>query len=1099
MSFEEHVYSVITASLDPSSHQQAEESILNLDKTNDAFALALCKIVENTSIDINHRVAAAVQLHKTLSTHYDSAVNNFLPPAIPETHKSFIRISLIRSIASPNTILRTNVARSLSRVISLEYPEIWPSVPSILAHGLSPQTSTQPLPAELCEAFQTTSLLSLTSEQLHYLAHGFAMVTSSIAGDVADNKITTVLGVLMPALHDVIKPRLSFTSELDLEFCLYVLSALNSLLTVASYFVQDDTSHYVSVDEKRSPKIQQIIAPLIIPWLELLGKILQSNLIDPNQSVDVILSSVERGSLAPLIQSIKIMTVIVQLFSKELVQANMISSVIDSILLIYRKCNSLYEAFYINPTEIFEVNTSLKDPEGEAQNLLTLIDSCQTFFNASILVSKSIRKSIKSKLFELIEITLLLLRMDRQSVIDWSISLDKYYASEDETTFDFTIRISAKLFMARLADNLPTTCFKQFTLVAGKLFGQSQELRGRSEDFSWIVLMESVFCGFSCILPAVSEIPKDFDWSGFVNALGSTFELQTSSNALPFLQICALSCLSESIKFLPTSSIPEIASRIKNCLNPSTPPLITGLSLGSLVKFLEAVQDLDLMAGEKDTGNKPSKGVIKVFGSQLNDMFVTILKFLSCAKESSDALHIGVDCLQHLISLFSETQYLTSVATLITSACMDLWTKFPSDPLLIVGIIDCLTLSCKNEETGNLIMTNILPEVTKSLENSATDDVTLQTCIDLISSFLQPRQTSQNLPGVIFQTVYPRLCQLMLVTNDPQILQSGSECIRHYLRVASDVIQSLVFSVEIDGKSSQVNGVDVIFHVISKLLRPDMTEDAALFIGPLIIRVLRTFKSNLSQELLTSLVFGVLNRFKTAKIFAFQQGLLLVICHLSFIIPFENFLQILSSVPDGIDLFFKNFAEHHPNFFGSFDIKVALRFAMNMITIDDPRINNISVFGDSLEPLRTGVSTRAQRVAHRQSDREVVSLKAKLLKNIIAVFNDYVEDIKAPKHGYESDDDEAEDFDDQAEGNLTSESLFVDADEFGMLEQLIGEETVAGGGFNEDEFADEPLFQFEVVGIVGHFFKDLANKGILNVFSGCFSQKEKEIIQLALS
>ncbi|KAL0244095.1 hypothetical protein GEMRC1_008183 [Eukaryota sp. GEM-RC1] len=559
-------------------------------------------------------------------------------------------------------------------------------------------------------------------------------------------------------------------------------------------------------------------------------------------------------------------------------------------------------------------------------------------------------------------------------------------------------------------------------------------------------------------------------------------------------------CLAESIRYLPPNLIPDVASRISNCVNPQRPAANIGLSLGSLVKLIEATMDLDNCSNRyKTQEEKPSFMVRNVLEPKIRELLEAIIKFLLSVTESSDGLHIGVDCLQHVISLFSDGQSLRAVSDLISSACMSLWKKFPSDPLLIVGIIDCLSLTCTDPVAGNSVLQVVLPQIVAALAGDVINDVALQTSIDLLSEFLKHRNSDSEVPQILIDQVFPSLCKTLLQTADTQALQSGSECLRHFLRVYPTVLGTMTFTVVIDGQQVQTTGTDAILHTISKLLRPDFVEDAALFVGPLVIRFLRTFITQLPEAMLVQLCSIVLFRYSKARMFALQQSLLMVLVHLSFLINFEIFIKILSQVTvegqkSAIEYFFSAFAEHHPNFYSSFDIKVSLRFAMNLCLTSSQVLDSIQVFGESLDSMST-ITTRAQRRKQKHDERKVVPLKVKLFKNILAIFYDFFEDSKIPRQVYDSDDD-VEDFLD-GEANFTQGSSFCDMEELDLLEQLVGEETVAGSNFDEAEFGEEPLFKFEVIPLVQEFVK---SSGVfISEIAGYLTAEEKKIIDLILS
>lgn len=128
--------------------------------------------------------------------------------------------------------------------------------------------------------------------------------------------------------------------------------------------------------------------------------------------------------------------------------------------------------------------------------------------------------------------------------------------------------------------------------------------------------------------------------------------------------------------------------------------------------------------------------------------------------------------------------------------------------------------------------TQIFPHLTQALSVDASlgriNPQTAATAIDLLTTLIQ--KVPNPLPSVYTSQVYPHIVQLLLMVDDTGLLQNGQEL----LKAMVDRDFSGICAATCDGR----NGFEVLLEFIAKMLQPNESESCAIFIGPLITKVI---------------------------------------------------------------------------------------------------------------------------------------------------------------------------------------------------------------------------------------------------------------------
>jgi importin-9 len=167
-----------------------------------------------------------------------------------------------------------------------------------------------------------------------------------------------------------------------------------------------------------------------------------------------------------------------------------------------------------------------------------------------------------------------------------------------------------------------------------------------------------------------------------------------------------------------------------------------------------------------------------------------------------------------------------------------------------------------------------------------------------------------------------------------------------------------ISKVNLNGRS----GLDYLLEFIGKMLGPDQSESAAIFVGPLLTKFIQRGQ-DLIIPLIPQLLKAVIVRLSTAKMPAFIETLVLVFCHIiqkqcSTVIDFLDSLR-LDDNTSGLILFFSCWCDVFNDFQGVYQVKLSTTTLMMVLSLADDRLNSILVKGDLIVQKDKKIKTRS--------------------------------------------------------------------------------------------------------------------------------------------
>ena len=176
---------------------------------------------------------------------------------------------------------------------------------------------------------------------------------------------------------------------------------------------------------------------------------------------------------------------------------------------------------------------------------------------------------------------------------------------------------------------------------------------------------------------------------------------------------------------------------------------------------------------------------------------------------------------------------------------------------------------------------------------------------------------SEPLPEGFVAAIMPKLCQLLMASNDGEVLRPSAEAVKFMLM--HDHHQVFAWT-DANGRS----GLEVSLHVIDKLLGPSIEDTAASEVGGLAAELVEKAGQERLGPFMAKLLEAVAGRLATAQAAPFIQSLILVFARLS-LVGAQDVVEFLSQIQvegrSGLEVVLGKWLENSVNFAGYDEIR----------------------------------------------------------------------------------------------------------------------------------------------------------------------------------
>ena len=433
----------------------------------------------------------------------------------------------------------------------------------------------------------------------------------------------------------------------------------------------------------------------------------------------------------------------------------------------------------------------------------------------------------------------------------------------------------------------------------------------------------------------------------------------------------------------------------------------------------------------------------KLLGNQIQmSILKTCFNLLEDSEE--DTLSILLEATLVAISIDTTTACYVEIEAGISVVDLLLRVSFkdPSNVQVMINSPECLQslLTGVEEESFLQVCQNLVPylvEVMLSALAQASVEYSSQLylSIDLLGYIIEASPLS-GLPSDVFVFVFPVLKNVILQTNDDQILQGAGEVFNKLMQ--NNENQFIKFT---DSLTKQT-GLDILLAVASKFLSPDLSDSAAMNCGLIVMTLFERFQSCLNSDFFFKLLEATVNRVAIASEVITIENLILVFCKLVTSSSPLTLVDALTNMrlKDAAGNMRDGLQTVLPIWFDSFEVtRGAEKIQQNILalgrlySLGDARLENVKVNGDLIPYDGDLIITRSMAKSMPQKYTQI-SAPLKIIKLLVSELqfqslqpnpDDYVIDDNADG----DDEDGWEDMDSLGVPNYEKLKSYIDSDE----------------------------------------------------------------------
>ncbi|KAJ3014294.1 Importin 9, partial [Thoreauomyces humboldtii] len=585
----------------------------------------------------------------------------------------------------------------------------------------------------------------------------------------------------------------------------------------------------------------------------------------------------------------------------------------------------------VNPPEDFEATADV-DSDGETLGFESLLYSLLEYM---LLVSRrrefklmfttvvegSKNRKAGAFLTQLVEVCLTYFQISAELEESWTTDMNQFIQDDEEEAMNFNVRIAVEELLMELSDKYPNEVLQALSQAVGTKLQEANTSR-ESGDRNWWKVHEACLLALGRSSGSLIESLRSGTFSFDMEGLFTHVVLaDMQCNDCPYLQGRALWFASQFAEVLPPALISQYLGAAVQALSPAVSnPAVKVSAVKAIRGFCCTLESADLVPFQ--TG-----------------MIEGIMGLSEAA--SDEALGLLLETLELIAKINDEVT--ARYADVMANLLLQVWVRTAEDYVLSEIVIDVFTVLAANKLMVARFQERMVPAVRDVLteENVHTMSAAVATAFTFMTALI--RHAPEPFPAVYTTTVFPQMIKLLLKVEDHSILQNGQDTIKEL--VERDLPGLTRWT---DGTKT---GLDYIIALVSRLLQPDHSESAAIFVGDLISKIIQKAGSDLGP-LLPDLLTAVVRRLQVAATSSFIQQLVMIFAHL-FMTQTEETVNFLAALdlPGGesaLQLVLRSWCDQFSDFQGFVSIKVSAIAMSKLLDTADPRLDAVRVQGDEI-------------------------------------------------------------------------------------------------------------------------------------------------------
>ncbi|KAH9253048.1 hypothetical protein BASA81_009053 [Batrachochytrium salamandrivorans] len=899
-------------------------------------------------------------------------------------------------------------------------------------------------------------MIHLKSGQANRVHGAMRVLVEFVRDDISDQQFPAVASILLPELFYIFSNAEIYTARMRAK-------------SVA--ILRDFIEMIFMVKEEHPEVVGNYLDPLIVMWIGGFQTIMSEEYRAEHIAIkNEVLRTVVKIARGFPKQIMPYMPQLMQLAWEDL-----------------QRLSDCYEADYIMMTaDLSSVNESCEiDSDGETLGLETILLSLVEFSQLAIrkkalrpmFLGPAVAGGQHSMLKMFILVCLRYMRITTEMELSWTKDMNQYIQDDEEDSLTFNMRTAVEETLTTLLDTYHDETLSALCECTTEIFQKSQNAREKGEAWWW----KGIEVGLIALGRAQAEMidaMNDGRLQYDINGLFSHIVLTSlTAYEYPFLQGRALCFSSQFSEVLPTQLVDQLIQGAVSAIRQEN------------VNFAVRICALKAIRGFCSTVSK------KELQSHQAGILQSITALAPFVMEDSLLL-----LLETMVLVVKIDQDVTDAHTPMISALLTNVLNQGLTDFVMVDVIQDLVAAMATSKIS-AFQDSMLAYFANSISVDAinTSPETVTSMLLFIDTML--KRVPEPFSPVYVKELFPRIISLVNFSNDSALLQNSEGVIK--------VLVQRDFPGILEWTDGSVSGLEYIICFVGKLLDPQQTESAAMFVGDLVTKLIQKGQAALAP-VLPNLLLSVIRRLESAKRPTFVQTLVLVFAHL-----IQNQLDVVISFlaecnvngKDGLSILLHAWCDNFQDFHGIFASKVSCTALAKLISHPCPLLDSIQIRGDLIMPSGTKIITRSQS-KNTPDQYTYVSFRCRALQLLLKEYthqmhfqsrqaktkptfvDGHIARETAESDGGDWEDDEGENEDDELNAPF----------EFSQLNDYLYDDD-SGDNLEDADVQADPVYHVDLKVFIESFIRDAAvsNLAALSVLSKSLDETATEQLRAILS
>ncbi|GAA5855822.1 hypothetical protein JCM8547_000374 [Rhodosporidiobolus lusitaniae] len=1024
---------LLQATLDPNPNTrvQAELSLAEAVRAPQT-AVGLARIATEQQVEVHWRQAASFAVKKYVKEYWSPFFPTFKgPEATSPEVKSQVREIVFSGLADPVRKIRLACANIVSLIAQPDWPDDWSTLMDQL-------------------------LALIRSSSIDAVEGGMRALSDFVSISLTEDQLLPVARDMLPTLMAILGAPQTYGPSTRARAILIFRQCVMTLFTVK---------------EEAPVEVKAAVSEILPIWLDAFNQIL---------SIDV--TSEVTGANEQNWEGIAVRIAVFQALE---IILNSFPSTLKSLLphflsVSVTHLNSLlplYTAAYLSNSSDFSIPSSSTGEEDSdiSTDLSSLVSTILDF-----IAQAARRKTVKAvfvegskptpALVEFLVKTIELAQMTTDDEESWAADPNAFVADEDDEMVLYNVRAAALDVAISFTETFSSTALVALQSAFEAAAGTAEQLRSEGDE-DWWKRYEAGLAVVGAISEDLIEHVQDQAEEGKPPkfALERVFEgvvmaYLTASNH-PFLQGRAFVFASQFTEVLPrqlAKQYVDASIQVLDAADAGVPVKVSAVR--ALTNFFRHLKE----------------------NVESSHAAVALAKLLPLLPQTTEnTLVLVLDAIQSSLKVGGTVIDAPTASGLIKTV-LTTWFDKPEDPLLGSSIADVFaSLSASpSPVVQNALLTEALPALVSTMAEFSSDPYSIRaaSALDISSSIFSRFPTP--LPAGAFDRVAANVFEMLAGTEDRDIIQTSLDIVTTVIR--KDVDQLLNWR-----SPSGQSGLELVLAQVAKLLQPSESEAGGLFVGDLVIHLVRKAGASIGP-VLPDLLQAFVTRLATAQTAMFSQSLILPFAYLIHQ-QLDTVLSLLENliVPSGtgdpprpaLEVLLSNWTDNANDFQGYWNQKVSSVALSQLYAASASRsgLQQVQVKGDLLltEENKGRIMTRARAKAN-PDQFPPIPFPAKALKLLLhdaenAANQKGAHGGKGVPEDAVSDDEDDEWADEGAEftsGNEKDLDFLSDMLTGGGLSRYMESGSDDGeDDLDEQDLQDDPIWQLDLPAHLTSFFR----------------------------